>query len=183
MATETFYTIFNTPLGWMGLLGSAAGVSRVILPQATDVKAVILALDNVIGAVPSSSFFKALIKRFQEYFTGKQVHFRDKLDFGDATDFQKDVWEATKKIPYGKTHTYAWVAAQVGKPQAVRAVGQALGRNPVPIIVPCHRVTNTGGGLGGFSGTGGLKTKQYLLRLENNRHQEPEPKQLMMDLA
>jgi methylated-DNA-[protein]-cysteine S-methyltransferase len=183
MAGELFYTIFKAPLGWMGLLGSTAGISRVILPQATDVKAVTLALENVAAAVPSSSFFEASIKRFHAYFAGKEVDFPDKLDFGDATAFQRDVWEATKKIPYGKTHTYAWIAAQAGRPQAVRAVGQALGRNPVPIIVPCHRVTNTGGGLGGFSGTGGLKTKQYLLKLENNRHRKREDRQLTLDLT
>ncbi len=183
MAAESFYTIFKTPVGWMGLLGSTAGISRVILPQATDVKAVTLVLENVTGAIPSASFFNELIKRFHVYFAGKRVQFPDILDFSDATVFQRDVWEATRKIPYGKTHTYAWIAAQAGRPQAVRAVGQALGRNPVPIIVPCHRVTNTGGGLGGFSGTGGLKTKQYLLNMENNRHRKHEDQQLSLDLA
>ena len=100
-------------------------------------------------------FFEAVIKRMDDYFKGKRVNFTDKLDFGDATAFQQEVWEATKKIPYGKTHTYAWIAAQAGKPLAVRAVGQALGRNPIPIIVPCHRVTSTGGGLGGFPAPAG----------------------------
>ena len=183
MTDQLFYTIFNTAAGWVGLLGSSAGVSRVILPQPTDVKAVSLVLENVNEGVPSASFFEGLVKRLQAYFAGKAVDFPDKLDFGEATTFQRDVWEATRKIPYGKTHTYAWIAAQAGKPQAVRAVGQALGRNPVPIIVPCHRVTNTGGGLGGFSGTGGLTTKKYLLKLENNRHQERQDKQLMLDLT
>jgi methylated-DNA-[protein]-cysteine S-methyltransferase len=105
------------------------------------------------------------------------VDFSDELDFNEATVFQRAVWEATRKIPYGKTHTYTWVAAQAGKPQAVRAVGQALGQNRFPIIVPCHRVTCTGGGLGGF--TGGLPIKKHLLKLEKNRHQE---KQLTLDI-
>lgn len=183
MAVELFYTIFKTPTGWMGLLGSSAGIRRVVLPQPTDVKAVSLVLENVNEAVPSSGFFTDIVKRLQAYFTGKEIDFLDELDYGDATPFQQDVWEATRKIPYGKTHTYAWIASQAGKPLAVRAVGQALGRNPVPIIVPCHRVTNTGGGLGGFSGTGGLTTKKYLLKLENNRHRESPDKQLMLDLA
>jgi methylated-DNA-[protein]-cysteine S-methyltransferase len=178
MAQGLFYTIFKTTPGWMGLLGSKAGLRRVILPQDTDVKAVSLLLEKVPEAVPSSEFFSDLIKRFQAYYSGKRIAFPDKLDFGDATPFQISVWEATRKIPYGKTHTYTWVSEQAGKPKAVRATGQALAQNPLPIVVPCHRVTSTGGGLGGFSG--GLPTKKYLLKLENNRHQD---KQLQLEIA
>ena len=162
----------------MGLLGSKAGLRRVILPQPTDVKAVSLLLEKVPDAAPSAVFFEGLIKHLQIYFSGKSVDFREELDFSGATPFQRSIWEATMKIPYGKTHTYAWVAEQAGKPKAVRAAGQALGQNPLPIIVPCHRVTSTGGGLGGFSG--GLATKKYLLKLEKNRHQE---RQLTLEMA
>ena len=154
----------------MGVLGSESGLCRVILPQPTDVKAVSMVLEKVTDAVSSPAFFEKLVKRFHAYFSGKNVKFDDPLDYGDATPFQRSIWEATKKIPYGKTHTYTWVAAQAGNPKAVRAAGQALGQNPLPIIVPCHRVTSTGGGLGGF--TGGLATKKYLLKLENNRHRD-----------
>jgi methylated-DNA-[protein]-cysteine S-methyltransferase len=178
MGQELFYTILKTSPGWIGLLGSDAGLRRVILPQPTDVKAVSLLLENIPAAVPSSSYFHDLIKRLQAYFSGQVMNFPDKLDFGDATPFQRNIWEATRKIPYGKTHTYTWVAEQAGKPKAVRAAGQALGQNPLPIIVPCHRVTSTGGGLGGFSG--GLTTKKYLLKLENNRHQD---RQLVLEIA
>jgi methylated-DNA-[protein]-cysteine S-methyltransferase len=170
MEQQRFYTIFKTPPGWMGLLGSADGLQRVILPQPTDVRAVSMVLENIPEAVPSAPFFQDLVKRLHAYFSGKDVDFTDKLDFGDATDFQRLIWQTTCKIPYGKTHTYKWIAEQANNPKAVRAVGQALGQNPLPIIVPCHRVTATGGGLGGF--TGGLTIKKYLLKLENNRHQE-----------
>ncbi len=183
MSRELFYTIFKVLPGWMGLLGSAEGVCRVVLPQPTDVKAVYLVLENSGKASPSPAFFKDLVERLQAYFDGKEVVFNDRVDYGEATRFQRKIWETTRKIPYGKTHTYAWVAAQAGKPLAVRAVGQALARNPVPIIVPCHRVTATGGGLGGFSGAGGLATKEYLLKLENNRHQKYHDTQLSLDLV
>jgi methylated-DNA-[protein]-cysteine S-methyltransferase len=74
------------------------------------------------------------------------------------------VWEITRLIPYGETRSYAWVAEQIGQPRAVRAVGQALGKNPLPIIIPCHRVITSNGKLGGFGG--GLEMKKRLLSLE-----------------
>ncbi len=178
MDRKYYYTLYKSPPGWIGLLGSEAGLCRVILPQPTDVKAVSLLLEKITEAVPSSAFFRDLVKRLKAYFSGENVTFPDKLDFGEATPFQRSIWQATRKIPHGKTHTYTWVAEQAGKPKAVRAAGQALGQNPLPILVPCHRVTSTGGGLGGF--TGGLAIKKYLLKLENNRHQE---RQLTLEMV
>jgi methylated-DNA-[protein]-cysteine S-methyltransferase len=167
MGRELFYTIFKTPAGWMGLAGSVQGLRRVVLPQPTETKTAALLLENPHDAAPSAENFKDLTKRLQAYFSGKKAAFPDKLDYGDTTPFQQSIWEAARKIPYGQTHTYSWVAAQAGKPHAARAAGQALGRNPLPIIVPCHRVTLTGGGLGGFSAPGGTKTKEFLLKLES----------------
>ena len=92
------------------------------------------------------------------------MDFPDKLDLARATRFQQDVWQITRTIPYGETRSYAWVAGQLGLPMAVRAVGQALARNPLPIIIPCHRVVGSHGGLGGFRG--GLEMKRHLLNLE-----------------
>jgi methylated-DNA-[protein]-cysteine S-methyltransferase len=82
-----------------------------------------------------------------------------------ATPFQKGVWEMVKTIPYGQTRTYKWVAEKIGNPEAFRAVGQALKKNPLPGIIPCHRVIRSDGKLGGFSK--GLKEKARLLKLEN----------------
>lgn len=106
------------------------------------------------------------MERLKSYFAGHKADFPDKLDLSGATTFRREVWEITRLIPYGETRSYAWVAMQIRKPKAVRAVGQALGRNPLPIIVPCHRVLASNGGLGGFSG--GLEMKRFLLRLENS---------------
>ncbi len=108
--------------------------------------------------------FKDLIERFRAYFYGHKVVFADELDLSGATSFQCRVWKATGLIPYGETRSYMWVAEQIGKPGAVRAVGQALSRNPLPIIIPCHRVLSSDGRLGGF--TGGVETKRSLLSLE-----------------
>ncbi len=108
------------------------------------------------------------MERLRAYFTGSYITFPDRLDLSGATAFQRRVWAATRGIPYGETRSYAWVAQQINQPRAVRAVGQALGRNPLPIIIPCHRVVTSDGRLGGFGG--GLKMKSYLLSREALAH-------------
>ena len=102
---------------------------------------------------------------FKQYLAGQRITFSQGLDLRGATSFQQAVWKATSAIPYGETRSYSWVAERIGKPLAARAVGQALGRNPVPIIVPCHRVIASEGDLGGFSG--GLELKRLLLEIED----------------
>jgi len=104
------------------------------------------------------------MQRLRIYFSGHRATFPDELDLSRATPFQREVWEITRLIPYGKTRSYSWVAEQVKKPKAARAVGQAMSRNPLPIIIPCHRVLNIDGKLGGFGG--GLEMKRHLLDLE-----------------
>ena len=85
-----------------------------------------------------------------------------------GTDFQKKVWKEIRKIPKGKTITYKEIAIKIGHPKSSRAVANACGKNPYPIKVPCHRVIRSDGGLGGYSGEGGIKTKEKLLKLEKN---------------
>jgi len=164
MTPELSYFVFKTPYGWVGILGSPAGLHGTTLPQSSE-KAAVASLGNGISKVTlSTRLFTDLVKRFQAYFSGKKADFQDTLDYSGFTAFQRRVWEVTRRIPYGQTRSYGWVAQQMGKPNAARAVGQALGRNPFPIIVPCHRVLAGDGGLGGFSG--GLETKKTLLKLE-----------------
>jgi len=105
-----------------------------------------------------------LQKQFVRYFSGKPTTFRVSLDLAAGTLFQQKVWRVLCSIPYGQTRSYAWVARKLGKSGAARAVGTACGANPVPIIVPCHRVIASDGTLGGYSG--GLAWKRRLLRLE-----------------
>lgn len=105
-----------------------------------------------------------LQSQFTRYFAGEAVRFRVPLDLRAGTAFQRKVWRVLRRIPYGETRSYGWVARQIGCPRAMRAVGAACGANPVPILVPCHRVVRSDGSLGGFSG--GLAVKRALLRLE-----------------
>jgi len=161
---ELYYNIFDTAAGWVGILGSTVGLRRVTLPRHSASEIHRLLGDSIKQAAPSPDRFQYLMERLVAYFAGHKVDFPDSLDLSGATAFQREVWEATSLIPYGETRSYTWVAEQIGKPGAARAVGQALGRNPMPVIVPCHRVLTANGGLGGFRG--GLEMKRFLLNLE-----------------
>ena len=110
-----------------------------------------------------SGLLDAAAIQFEEYFSGRLLDFDLPLEF-DGTAFQRTVWRALTKIPYGETRTYGDIAETIGKPGAMRAVGNANGRNNLPIIVPCHRVIAAGGKLGGFSG--GVELKKGLLAHE-----------------
>ena len=160
------YNVFRVEVGWVAVLGSEAGLQRVTLPQRSASEAQQLLGDSINRAALSPHRFQDLMERLGAYFAGHKVDFPDRLDISGATPFQREVWKATRLIPCGETRSYAWVAEQIGKPKAVRAVGQALGRNPLPVIIPCHRVLASNGRLGGFSG--GLEMKKYLLGLENS---------------
>ncbi|MFH1383272.1 MAG: methylated-DNA--[protein]-cysteine S-methyltransferase [Chloroflexota bacterium] len=161
---ELKYATFQTTLGWVGVMASANGLVSTTLPQPNDQAArqSLGISDN--QAVWDPEEFGDLDKRLQAYFSGQKVAFTDKLDLSGATPFESKVWKTTQLIPHGMTRSYLWIARQMKKPRAARAVGQALGRNPLHIIVPCHRVIASNGTLGGFGG--GLALKRYLLRLE-----------------
>ncbi|MBA7564430.1 Methylated-DNA--protein-cysteine methyltransferase [subsurface metagenome] len=164
MTQQLNYIIFNTDVGWIGILSSANGLLGITLPQRSAQEACQLLGNNVNHATWSPHLFDDLMERLRTYFSGHKVAFPDKLDLFRATHFQREVWEITRLIPYGETGSYAWVAEQIKRPKAMRAVGQALSKNPLPIIVPCHRVVASDGKLGGFSG--GVEMKRYLLSLE-----------------
>jgi methylated-DNA-[protein]-cysteine S-methyltransferase len=100
----------------------------------------------------------------RHYFKGQPVDFNLKLDYNVATVFQRQVWCVARTIPYGATRTYGWIAEMMGDPESKRAVGQALNANPLPLLVPCHRVVAAKGRLGGFSG--GPEMKLALQKLE-----------------
>jgi methylated-DNA-[protein]-cysteine S-methyltransferase len=112
------------------------------------------------------AFFVEVIRQLHEYFAGTLREFEIPL-FMDGTDFQKGVWRNLLRIPYGETITYGELAKRIGDPNAVRAVGAANGQNPLPIIVPCHRVIGSNGSLTGFGG--GLENKRKLLDLESRQ--------------
>jgi O-6-methylguanine DNA methyltransferase len=161
---ELYYSSFKTAAGWIAVLASADGLLKNTLPQETESKALSMLGTDRSDAVISRDMFAGLQKRFIDYFSGIKVAFPESLDFGKATPFRKEVWQASRSIPYGETVSYRWVAEKIGNPKAARAVGGALGKNPMPIIVPCHRVIGCNGDLTGFSS--GLDVKKRLLEIE-----------------
>ena len=161
------FATVNTKYGWVAMGGSEAGLALLTLPKSSRKTALSEIKELAADAGEDTSVFSDLPNRLQRYFNGEKILFTDRLDLSGATTFQRAVWKATLSIPYGETRTYAWVAQQMGKPRALRAVGKALARNPLPIIVPCHRVIASSGNLGGFSG--GLALKKRLLELEAGR--------------
>jgi len=105
-------------------------------------------------------------RQLREYLAGHRRKFTLPIDWRRMSPFQRQVLKATARIPYGQTKTYGEIADQAGHPSAARAVGQALGSNPLPLVIPCHRVLGTGGSLGGYSAPGGVDLKRRLLQLE-----------------
>ncbi|MHB8102407.1 MAG: methylated-DNA--[protein]-cysteine S-methyltransferase [Methanosarcina sp.] len=119
--------------------------------------------------VENKELFREATRQLEAYFSGKLESFDLKLA-PEGTEFQKSVWKTLCKIPYGETRTYKDIAASVGKPKAYRAVGLANNRNPIAIIVPCHRVIGSNGKLTGYAS--GLDVKAFLLKLEENKLKE-----------
>jgi methylated-DNA-[protein]-cysteine S-methyltransferase len=101
-----------------------------------------------------------------DYLKGRRRHFSLAVDLRHLTPFQRRVLQAAQAVPRGEVSTYGQIARRIGRPRSARAVGQALGSNPVPIVIPCHRILASDGGLGGYSGRGGIRTKRQLLQLE-----------------
>ncbi len=151
---------FGSPIGVLKLVAGSSGLAAVLWEN-DDPKRVRL------GPTAEDAADAILIeagRQLKAYFAGDLKVFTLRLDFR-GTDFQKGVWEALLTIPFGETRSYADIARQIGKPKASRAVGAAVGRNPISIIAPCHRVVGSNGALTGFAG--GIAAKEYLLRLES----------------
>ena len=152
-------TSMPSPVGVLKLVASDAGLVAVLW-QEDDPKRVRL---EEAREDDSHVVLRKAVTQLEEYFAGKRREFDLPLD-ARGTEFQKLVWEQLLAIPYGETRSYGELAARLGKPTASRAVGAANGRNPLSIVVPCHRVIGTSGALTGFAG--GLETKRVLLELE-----------------
>ena len=133
---ELTYITFNTDMGWVGILASAKVLLGTTLPQPSAPEARKMLGGGVYRATWSPYLFDDLVERLRAYFSGGRTTFPDELDLSGATPFQRKVWETTRLIPYGETSSYLWVAEQIKKPGAGRAVGQALGRNPLPDDYP-----------------------------------------------
>lgn len=117
------------------------------------------------GIVFRSGARSALVKReLTEYFEEGRTHFSFETSFVGGSEFERLVWNALREVPYGQTRTYKWLAGRIGRPRACRAVGNALGRNPIPIVFPCHRIIEADGSLGGYSS--GVDIKRRLIEIE-----------------
>ena len=152
-----YYTYAASPIGQLLLAGSADALQVIGFPHGDKARRA------DIGWERYDEPFKKTARQLNEYFAGDRQEFE--LDLApDGTTFQVEVLEALRGIPYGETCTYRDIAVAVGRPKAVRAVGNANGRNPLPIVIPCHRVIGSDGSLTGFGG--GIEIKRYLLDLE-----------------
>ena len=162
------YDVVETPLGWMGLLASDNGLRRTTLPGPSPQQCLAELGREADEAVLSPERFEGLRGRLTRYFRGESLGFDDEpIDVDDASPFPKAAWNACRAIPRGECRSYQWLAAQTGRPRAPRAAGQSMARNRLPIIVPCHRVIGSDGGLGGFGkGKSHLDLKRRLLDLE-----------------
>ena len=160
-------SIFQTPLGWFALLGSDSGLQRVSFGHEDQNDARCAVVENQLD-ISERDWSPILRKQCESFAAGRPTKFaRLKIVRGRAlTPFQQRVVDVVQSIPPGQTLTYGQVAELAGSPGAARAVGQVMAKNPVPLVVPCHRVVGSAGGLGGFSAPGGVETKKRLLALE-----------------
>jgi methylated-DNA-[protein]-cysteine S-methyltransferase len=161
------YAQIDTPIGRLVAASTEHGLLRLAYEDFNGgLDAVLdhLALRVSPNVVEAPERLDRLRRELDEYFEGRRQGFDVPLDWSLTSGFTQRVLEATARIPFGATSSYAGVAADAGSPKATRAAGNALGSNPLPIVVPCHRVLRSGGRLGGY--TGGLDKKEHLLALE-----------------
>ena len=153
-----YYCYHDTPIGMLLLAGDGESLQLLGFPGGN------MARRHQSDWVEDKLVFTDARKQLDQYFAGQRKHFDLKLA-PVGTEFQTMVWQALRQIPYGETWSYGQLAGHIGRPEASRAVGAANGNNPVPVIVPCHRVIGSNGRLTGFGG--GLETKAFLLDLES----------------
>jgi len=158
-----YYCYFDTPIGELLLAGEEGALSMIGFPKGS------MRREPEADWIFNETQLADVSRQLREYFTGERREFDLPLKLS-GTEFQVSVLEALQNIPYGETTSYGEIAKRIGRPKAVRAVGAANGRNPIPIIVPCHRVIGSTGDLTGFGG--GLDTKEALLRLEAEHTQD-----------
>ena len=163
---DVAYTTLDSPVGPVLVAATQRGLIRISFCSHYDPDAVLVELCERVSprVIEAPSYFDAVRRELDEYFEGRRTRFGLPLDWSLTGGFGRRVLKHTARIPYGKVSTYKEMAHAAGSPRAARAAGNALGSNPIPIVVPCHRVLHSGGGLGGYGG--GLDNKLLLLKLE-----------------
>ena len=163
---DVAYTSVDSPLGPLVVAATPKGLVRVSYTEFRGEDDVLEDLARRVSprVLEAPAKLDPVRRELDEYFDGHREDFDIPIDWSYLAGFTREVLRATAAIPFGDVSTYAGVAEAAGSPRAVRAAGNALGANPMPVVVPCHRVLRTGGALGGY--TGGLERKEFLLRLE-----------------
>jgi methylated-DNA-[protein]-cysteine S-methyltransferase len=165
---EVAYATVDSPVGTLVLATTPVGLARLAyVDGAEDEVLQELAAHLSPRMLSAPRLLDEPRRELDEYFAGRRRRFELALDLRLMTDFTRRVLEATASIPYGEVSSYRDVAARAGSPRGSRAAGNALGSNPLPIVLPCHRVLHTGGGLGGY--TGGIERKRTLLAIETGQ--------------
>ena len=175
MTWKVTYTVFRTNWGYFGLAGTRGGLLRSSLPVSAEVKATAALLEGLAGARLEKVFHETLQRQIQAYFEGDCVHFRRDLPLlldGFST-FAQQVLRTCGKIRYGRTVSYGRLARMAGRANAARAVGRVVANNPLPLIIPCHRIIHADGQPGGFSATGGVVLKKRMLAMERTCDLQP----------
>ena len=180
------YSLFETAAGFCAIAWNGAGITRFQLPSRTAEATERSLRRRLPEAAPGTPppHVATVIAAAQRYFAGEPVDFADvPLDLDGQDEFFQRVYAALRRVGWGRTTTYGTLAKELGAgPQAAQDVGQAMAQNPVPLIIPCHRVLAAGGKLGGFSAPGGGATKVRMLELEGVRVGPPEPTQRSLAL-
>jgi methylated-DNA-[protein]-cysteine S-methyltransferase len=175
------YFIFETAGGFCGIAWSNLGITRFQLPTKSAEAAERILLRRASGAEPGAPMAEVTeaVAAAKRYFDGKETDFSGfTLDLRDHEAFFKRIYAAARQVGWGHTTTYGTLAKELGAgPEAARDVGQAMARNPVPLIIPCHRVLAAGGRVGGFSAPGGSAAKIRMLELEGVHVEPPQPAQ------
>ena len=162
--------VFETDLGYVGLAVSGETVIRTTLPEPDEFSALLRMEETEIGPDTEEvdEFVESVMDMIASYCAGAPVDLTSlSVDYSGATEFTREVREACRTIPRGEVRTYRWLAEQAGNPAASRAAGRAMATNPVPLLVPCHRVVGSNGNLTGFGGSSGIRLKERLLRMES----------------
>ena len=164
------YDIFRTQWGWFGLLGSEQGLVRTCLPVAHKEAVQSRLLSDIPNAEWSKNAFSALKISIEDYYKGSPVDFsKVEVCLADSSDFQQRILTSLQTIRYGEIVSYGQLASLAGSPKAARAIGRVMAQNPLPLIIPCHRVIKADGSIGQFSAAGGTDTKKKMLNLEKAR--------------
>lgn len=171
LSTQSAETLFydvvpSTPFGPIFIATTREGIAALGFDNNEESFVARLQKRHQTSIVHSPERVKEAVSQLQDYFNGRREIFDLPLDLRSLTAFQRSVLTTIQEIPAGETISYGGLARRMGKPGSARAVGRALGSNPIPIVIPCHRVLAADGSLGGYSGRGGVSTKQALLELE-----------------